>query len=114
MWTCLNCCGWFASKAPPASILGTGPRGPGAWEYRSAAGEFRLKRVRCAAGHPYRSPARDGVEILLCTDGAGSLTTDDGHAESLANGDAVLVPANAGGYRIDGRITLFLAAVPSS
>ena len=70
-----------------------------------------LGRIRLEEGREHAVPAGHGVEILLCTDGSGVLEGGEPAAElPFGRGDAFLVPAAAGGYRVRGEAELFRAS----
>jgi mannose-6-phosphate isomerase len=98
----------------PVTILDAESDGTGARVFRSAAAEFELSMIRCDDGHPYRATGRQSVEILLCTAGSGRLTTPSGEITAIEKGAALLVPAAIDDYGIDGRMTLYRAAVPTA
>jgi mannose-6-phosphate isomerase len=79
--------------------------GGGESRYATPAPEFELSVVRVGPGG-FEARARRGVEILLCTEGAGEV----GGAR-LRAGESVLVPAAAGAWRATGSLTLQRAAV---
>jgi mannose-6-phosphate isomerase len=97
----------FEEGRPEVLRLGKGP----AAHFDTPAAEFSLWGLRLDKARPWRSPAERGVEILLCTEGGGRLTAGGGSA-ALARGTALLVPAAAGAYRIDGDAVLYRAALP--
>ena len=47
----------------------------------------------------------DSFVILICTDGEGAITDEDGNASPFAAGDTLLLPAWDNTVRIDGRVT---------
>ncbi len=82
----------------------------------SVAREFDLSVIDVAAGEVHRGDG-GSVEILLCSRGQGVVRAAGGPAAggpaiTFVQGDSLLVPAAAGGYRIEGCATLFRAGVP--
>ena len=85
---------------------------PGGRRFETVAEEFALEVVEVTASGAHRRRA-DGVEILLCSRGAGVIREAGSPAETaFARGDSFLVPATVPGYRIEGSATLFRASVP--
>jgi len=81
--------------------------------YPSAAEEFQLSILEARPGCPYQSPDRTSVEVVLCA--AGEACIEGGLEDAgieFARGDALLVPAALGRYRISGDATLYRAGVP--
>jgi mannose-6-phosphate isomerase len=95
----------------PARPCRPQPGAPGEWRYVTPAPEFELSRIELADGRPFEVRARRGVEILLCTQGAGEVAGDGGAPLPLRSGDGVLVPAALPGYRVSGRLVLQRAGV---
>jgi mannose-6-phosphate isomerase len=54
-----------------------------------------------------------GFAILVATDGAGALHTDDGEALPLRRGDTVLVPWAAGACRVEGDLVAIACRPPA-
>ena len=81
--------------------------------YQTPATEFELSMIRVSARAVYHSPRTRGVEILLCTEGAGRIQ-NIGSREVLwiSKGDSLLVPAAVPGYHLEGLATVYKAAVP--
>ena len=81
--------------------------------YECPAREFVLSTITVVSKTTYFSPTVRGIEILLCTAGAGKMT-DQGTGEEIAlpKGRAVLVPAAVKGYVLEGEAVVFKAAVP--
>jgi mannose-6-phosphate isomerase len=72
-----------------------------------------LSTITVVSKTTYFSPTVRGIEILLCTTGAGKIT-DQGTGEEIAlpKGRAVLVPAAVEGYTVEGEAVVYKAAVP--
>lgn len=82
--------------------------------YPVPAEAFRLSVISIKPGTPHAGLPERGVEILLCTQGRGTITDAGAKALlDLTTGSAVLVPSAAAGYRIEGHLTLYKAGVPS-
>jgi mannose-6-phosphate isomerase len=81
--------------------------------YECPAREFVLSTISVVSKTTYFSPTDRGIEILLCTAGAGKIT-DQGTGEEIAlsKGRAVLVPAAVKGYTLEGEAVVYKAAVP--
>jgi mannose-6-phosphate isomerase len=66
------------------------------WRYRTDAPEFELTRLDWDAGHEDDVPLRHaGPQMLLCTDGAVTLTDQAGDTLKLCRGDSAWLPASA-------------------
>jgi mannose-6-phosphate isomerase len=100
----------FEGGKPEVLRLGDGP----AERFDTPAAEFSLWVLRIDGARPWRSPAERRVEILLCTEGGGRLTVAGGRSTEFARGEALLVPAAAGTYRVEGRAVLYRAAMPDA
>lgn len=95
----------------PPRLLGSTVTGGGR-RLETVAGEFDLSVVDVAPGNGHRAEG-GSVEILLCSRGRG--TVRSGKVElTFAQGDALLVPAVAGSYRLEGDATLYRAGVPAA
>jgi mannose-6-phosphate isomerase len=98
----------FADEPVPALV----PRGPSIEQtYATPVPEFRLSRIALDEGARFRSGLREGPEILLCVSGRIVAHAAQGDVHELARGAAVFVSAGDGDYELDGRGTLFRAAV---
>ncbi len=78
----------------------------------TVAEELDLGVVDVAPGAGYRGGG-DGVESLLCSGGQGSARAGSTELD-FGQGDALMVPAAAGSYRIEGSASLYRASVPAS
>jgi mannose-6-phosphate isomerase len=86
---------------------------PGRSVYPSDAAEFRLERIRPAPGREVEGPGKRCVEIHLCLQGEGSfLQGSRNEALRFYRGDALLVPARAPAYRVQGDAVLYRVTVP--
>jgi mannose-6-phosphate isomerase len=81
--------------------------------YDCSAREFVLSTISVVSKTTYFSPTDRGIEILLCTTGAGKIT-DQGTGEEIAlpKGRAVLIPSAVKGYSLEGEAVVYKAAVP--
>ena len=100
----------FEGGKPEVLRLGDGP----AERFDTPAAEFSLWVLRIDGARPWRSPDERRVEILLCTEGGGRLTVAGGLSTEFSRGTALLVPAAAGTYRVEGRAVLYRAAMPDA
>ena len=78
--------------------------------YVTPASEFELVVIDVESGAPWTSPDAHTVEIIVCVQGKGMITNHD-VALPISAGEAVLVPADAGTYRITGDAKLYQAGV---
>ncbi len=81
--------------------------------YPGKADEFVLSVIRVNDQKTYSSPLTRSVEILLCTEGTGTVRSS-GQEESMTitKGTSILVPAAVKNYSISGKAVLYKAAVP--
>lgn len=96
----------------PIMILEAMPAGTAESIYQCPAEEFSLSIIRTASKRPYVSPSIRSVEILLCTDGQGSIEAGMQGEMKIKRGDNLLVPAAIDHYTVHGHVTLYKAAVP--
>ncbi|MFA7425688.1 MAG: mannose-6-phosphate isomerase, class I [Desulfosarcinaceae bacterium] len=80
--------------------------------FDTPAAEFSLWVLRIDGPHPWFSGDARRVEILLCTEGGGRLRVAGGRWVDFVRGTAILVPAAAGAYRIEGQTVVHRAALP--
>ena len=81
--------------------------------YFSRAEEFILSIISVRDGKAYNSSINRSVEILLCTNGDATITDLDKNDKiDLTRGRSIIIPAVLEKYRIEGKATLFKAAVP--
>ena len=96
-----------------AKVLGAEKRGGAEWAYPSEAKEFALSLISTTKHAPHVSPRTHSAEIMICVAGRGRITDlRRGNTLSLSRGVSLLVPASVGQYSIEGRATLYKAAVP--
>jgi mannose-6-phosphate isomerase len=81
--------------------------------YRCPAEEFILSEISLNEGAVLVGPKERSVEIMICTEGEAKIIDLDRKEDlSLNKGTAIIIPASAGPYRIEGRCTVYRAAVP--
>lgn len=81
--------------------------------YRCPAEEFILSEISLNEGAVFVGPKERSVEIMICTEGEAKIIDLDRKEDlSLNKGTAIIIPASAGPYRIEGRCTVYRAAVP--
>ncbi|HUV50203.1 MAG TPA: mannose-6-phosphate isomerase, class I [Anaerolineae bacterium] len=81
--------------------------------YPSPAEEFVLSVISVNKEIAYKSPVKRSIEIILCTDGKALITDMDNNiAIDLNKGVSVVIPAGVQNYTINGKATLYKAAVP--
>jgi len=85
----------------------------GEQHYSTPAREFHLSRLSVSEERPYRSEEDRGAEILLCVEGKARVTVrGPGGKTELEGGKAVLAPACAGAYALEGRAEIYRASIP--
>jgi mannose-6-phosphate isomerase len=95
----------------PPDVLTAQVVGPGESAYRTQVEEFELSRVDVAGEYHRGKPG--GVEILICTRGAGKLSRPQCAEEAnLSPGTSLLVPADVRDYEVRGNCTFFRAGLP--
>ncbi|MEW6674352.1 MAG: mannose-6-phosphate isomerase, class I [Thermodesulfobacteriota bacterium] len=81
--------------------------------YESRADEFVLSVICPPRNGVYQSKGKRSVEILLCTEGEGTIKeAGSGAPIDLHKGVSLLVPAALSQYSIEGRATIYKASVP--
>jgi len=95
-------------------ILNPKNRRPCEFVYPSPVEEFVLSTIELKPNVAYKSEPKRSVEILLCTAGAADFIDTGRHNTiSIKKGMAVIVPAVAPDYEINGKATFYKASVPS-
>lgn len=87
----------------------------GVQRYPSPTAEFQLERLYMEAHSRVDLEKRTSGEILLCTEGAGAITSIGREKILLKRGDAFFIPAAVSNYRLtaaEGKCQLFIASVP--
>jgi mannose-6-phosphate isomerase len=104
----------FEPRRPPR--LQPRERAPGEHVYPTPEVPFELSILEPGPGRPVEIAAQPHAELLWCATGALSIATHgpDGAPERLlrTQGEAALVVADAGGYRVEGEGRAFRAALP--
>ena len=96
-----------------AQVLESRPRAAGEAVYVTPAREFELSVLRVAEDVSHERAGERGVEILICTAGAGRIVAPSQAAPvPWRRGVTLLVPAAAGPYRVEGVGELYRASVP--
>lgn len=98
-------------ESGPMDLLEPRSVGPAEWRYASPAVEFALSVLRIGSGVRWESPAKRGVELLLCTEGDVVLSDARGRTLSLPRGASAIAPSAAGSYRASGAGVVHRAAV---
>ncbi len=81
--------------------------------YHTPAQEFVLSLISVGGGAPFESPRKRSVEIMICVEGDAQISDlGNGDVLSFTKGTALIVPAAIERYRIEGKATLYKAAVP--
>ncbi|MGD8230116.1 MAG: mannose-6-phosphate isomerase, class I [Desulfobacteraceae bacterium] len=80
--------------------------------YDTPAKEFVLSMISVERGSSFESSATRSVEIMICSEGDAQISDlGNGNILSLTRGTSLIVPAAVEHYRIEGKATLFKAAV---
>ncbi len=83
--------------------------------YSAPADEFVLSVITVNKKKIHASAHRHSVEILVCTDGCGTITDQENHERlSIGKGMALLIPASVSCYSIEGDAVIYKAAVPGA
>jgi len=98
----------------PVDIIAPVEVNPSEWRYPLHVEEFRLAVIRTIGpAQGYDGPDLHSAEIILCLDGHAKMIHGGSPASlGFARGDALLIPAAARGYRIEGTAALYKASVP--
>jgi mannose-6-phosphate isomerase len=81
--------------------------------YISPAEEFVLSAISLNEEAVFEGSRERSVEIMICTEGeAKIIDLDRREGLSLNKGTSIVIPASAAPYRIEGRATVYKAAVP--
>lgn len=97
----------------PVEILYPVGKDPGERQYAIPVEEFSLSEIRVDSRNPYAGPEIHSAEIALCMEGQARLINGGNVQLKLGRGNAALIPALAGAYRIEGDARLFKASVPA-
>jgi mannose-6-phosphate isomerase len=81
--------------------------------YRCPAEEFILSVISLNEGAVFTGPKKRSVEMMICMEGkARTIDSDRRENFSLNKGTAIIVPASAGPYKIEGKCIIYRASVP--
>ena len=81
--------------------------------YPCPAEEFILSAISLDEGAVFTGPKEHSVEIMICTEGEARIMNLDRREDlSLNKGTSIIIPASTGAYEIEGKCTLYRAAVP--
>ena len=79
--------------------------------YQTTAKEFQLSKIIVKDAEPFVKANISTAEIILCTEGSGSITWS-GSTLELKTGDSVFIPFAISEYTIEGSMELFRVVVP--
>ena len=79
--------------------------------YQTSAKEFQLSKILVKDTEPFVRANILSVEIVLCTEGSGSITWSESTLE-LKTGDSIFIPFAISEYIIEGSMELFRVVVP--
>ncbi len=83
------------------------------WVYPTHAEEFRLSKMNVKQSMGAVSVESPSVEIMLCTEGAATITDiSNNYQLTLKKGASAIVFASVSRYRLAGQATLYKASVP--
>lgn len=99
---------------PPGHAARTARVGDPFEYFATPSPSFELATLHWAKDEAAARPSEPGVQVLLCTEGRFEIAGPGEHGEQVAvdSGQAALIGANWGPYRIQGRGQLFRATVP--
>ena len=81
--------------------------------YKSQTEEFRLSEISVNPGSSYLSEKDRSIQILLITNGQGTITDLESNFElQVTKGSSAMIPASVDQYQIKGNLALFSASVP--
>lgn len=94
-------------------ILPAGSTRNGEHVYQSRAKEFVLSVIDVDREKHFKATENKVVQILLCTQGNGTITGGDGQRQvSVKKGDSFLIPAPVDSYTISGKLRIYKVMVP--
>ena len=95
----------FEGGAPEVLVGKEG--GGGEQSFTTPAQEFILSAISLKGNETYSSPSDRSIEIILCTEGEGTIRDTGGNdVTGLSKGTSVVIPASINGYQINGDLTL--------
>ena len=80
--------------------------------YFTSAQEFQLSKIILTGDEPFVNANVSSAEIILCTEGAGTITWSQSTLE-LVSGESVFIPFAVSEYTIHGSMELFKVVVPT-
>ncbi len=81
--------------------------------YPCPAEEFILSAISLHEGAVFVGPKKHSVEMMFCTEGEAQIIDLDRREDHPLNkGTAIIIPASAGPYKVEGKCTVYKAAVP--
>lgn len=95
----------------PAAVIAPRDNAPGEKIYPTPAEEFALSEIRVGSDRWSSGPLRS-VEVLLCVEGEGILSSGSGDQMPVGQGVSLLIPASIGEYAIEGEARFFRTSVP--
>ena len=81
--------------------------------YQTIAKEFQLSKIIVKEAEPFVRANISTAEIILCTEGSGSITCS-GSTLELTTGNSVFIPFEISEYCIEGSMELFRVIVPKA
>lgn len=100
-------------KQKKIEVLNPERAGDAEFTYKCGAEEFILHLIAVKNKMTYKSPLKRSVEILLCTEGQGSITDlIDKNPINISRGISLIIPAETGQYRIQGNAVIYKVSVP--
>ena len=81
--------------------------------YKTTAKEFQLSKILVKDAESFVKANISTAEIILCTEGSGSITWSGSNLE-LKTGDSVFIPYAISEYSIEGSMELFRVVVPTT
>lgn len=97
-------------RAHPPRTLEPSQEAPGVRRFTLPEAGLALGVLELGGEEGIEGHGEGGVEILLCTEGAGRLIPDGAEPLDFRKGESFLVPASAPSYRLEGRALLFRAS----
>jgi len=79
--------------------------------YKTPAEEFVLSVISVQKNNGYNGSERRNIEIILCIEGKAVISCSENSRLKISKGESVIIPASAKGYCIEGKATLYKAAV---
>ncbi len=80
--------------------------------YRTSTQEYQLSKIIIREDEPFANADISSAEIILCTEGKGSIKWSQSSLE-LKSGESIFIPFAISEYSIEGSMELFRAVVPT-